>query len=361
MGLFGRRQESGGPSEDQVMRALSTVQEPELGRDLVTLGMIKNLVIQQGDVRFTIELTTPACPLKDQIEQQVRAALKTVQGVREVHIEWSSNVRSARAGIPDRTAVPGVRNIIAVASGKGGVGKSTVAVNLAVALAQSDARVGLLDADIYGPSAPLMTGVKDRPQINAQKKMLPLEAHGIKVMSVGYLVDESQPLVWRGPMVSSLLRQFLFEVAWGELDYLIVDLPPGTGDIQLTLVQSIPLSGAVIVTTPQDVALADAIKGVEMFRKLDAPILGIIENMSYFHCPHCGERSEIFSHGGAIEASKRLEVPFLGEIPLSLHIREGGDTGKPAVTSAESEAQADRFRAIARNLAARVSVEAFSR
>ncbi|GIV98482.1 MAG: iron-sulfur cluster carrier protein [Herpetosiphonaceae bacterium] len=361
-GLFGRRNDAQTPSEEQVMRALSTVKEPELGGDLVSRKMIKDLKIEDGVISLTIELTTPACPLKDQIESEVRAALQAIPNVEinDIRIEWTSNVRAVHGGLPNKSPIPGVSNVIAVASGKGGVGKSTVAVNLAVALAQDGARVGLLDADIYGPSAPLMLGVNDRPAVTPQKKIIPLEAHGIKVMSVGYLIDASQPLVWRGPMISSMLRQFLFDVDWGELDYLIVDLPPGTGDIQLTLVQACPLSGAVIVTTPQDVALADAIKGVEMFRKLDTPILGIVENMSYFCCPHCGERSDIFSHGGAVRASERLGVPFLGEVPLSLAIREGGDTGRPAVTSDSQDAQAEAFKKIARLMAGRLSVEAFA-
>jgi ATP-binding protein involved in chromosome partitioning len=353
MGFFSRR--DGEANKDAVMAALGTVQEPELGGDLVSRKMIKDLKIDGGTVAVTVELTTPACPLKDQIEDEVRAAVMEVRNVKEVHVEFTSNVK--RTGLFDKQGIPGVSHVIAVASGKGGVGKSTVAVNVAVALAQAGARVGLLDADVYGPSAPLMTGVKDGPSM-ADGKIVPLDAHGLKVISVGFMVPSDQPIIWRGPMISSLLRQFLYEVRWGELDYLVIDLPPGTGDIQLTLAQAMPLSGAVIVTTPQDVALADVIRGVEMFRKLNVPILGVIENMSYFCCPNCGTRSEIFSHGGGDRTSKRMDVPFLGEIPLSVRIREGGDAGKPAVESEDPEAYAEAFRSVARNLAGRVSVEA---
>ncbi len=356
MGLFNKRSDGPSPTQEALLAALATVQEPELGGNLVARKMIKELIVSGGDVRVVVDLTTPACPFKDKLEQDVRAAVSAVPGVENVAVEFAATVRSLN-GIPDKTSVPGVSHVLAVASGKGGVGKSTVAVNLAVALAQDGARVGLLDADIYGPSAPLMTGARGKPGLTEIQKIAPLEAHGIKIISVGYFVDDSQPLVWRGPMISSMLRQFLFEVDWGQLDYLVVDLPPGTGDIQLTLAQSIPLSGAVIVTTPQDVALADAVKGVEMFRKLNVPILGIIENMSYFVAPDTGKRYDIFGHGGAHSASQRLEVPFLGEIPLAMPIREGGDTGQPAVTQTDAEAHADAFRTVARNLAGRVSVE----
>lgn len=357
MNIFSRR--GSGVTEEAVLQALSTVQEPELGGDLVSRKMIKDLKINGGRVSFTVELTTPACPLKDQIESETRAAVSAVAGVQEITVEFSANVKQ-RPGLFDKTGIPGVTHVIAVASGKGGVGKSTVATNLAVALAQDGARVGMLDADVYGPSAPLMLNLKNQQPMVQDSKMVPLEAHGIKVISVGFMVPENQPLIFRGPIISSMLRQFLYEVHWGELDYLVVDLPPGTGDIQLTLAQAIPLSGSVIVTTPQDVALADVTRGIEMFKKLNVPILGLIENMSFFRCPHCGERSEIFSHGGAARASKQFDVPFLGEIPLSLAIREGGDIGQPAVTSAQPEAFAESFRDVARNLAGRVSVEAYA-
>ncbi len=353
MGIFSRR--DGDVNTNAVMAALGTVQEPELGGDLVSRKMIKDLKVNAGKVSVTVELTTPACPLKDQIEAEVRAAVMQVRNVVEVGVEFTSNVKP-RPGMFDKTGIPGVSHVLAVASGKGGVGKSTVAVNLAIALAEDGARVGLLDADVYGPSAPLMTGITTQPR-TVDGKLEPIEAHGLKVMSVGFMVAPDQPIIWRGPMVSSLLRQFLYEVRWGELDYLVIDLPPGTGDIQLTLAQALPLSGSVIVTTPQDVALADVVRGVEMFRKLSVPILGVIENMSYFCCPNCGTRAEIFAHGGGDRTSQRLKVPFLGEIPLSARIREGGDRGEPAVLSDAPEAYAEAFRGVARNLAGRISVE----
>jgi ATP-binding protein involved in chromosome partitioning len=344
-------------SEQQVLDVLRTVQEPELGGDLVSRKMIKQLLVEGSRVAVTVELTTPACPLKDQIEGEVVAAVQSV-GATDVAVEFTANVK-ARGGIPDKAAIPGVAHLLAVASGKGGVGKSTIAVNTAVALAQEGARVGLLDADVYGPSAPLMLGIKRMPSQH-EGKIVPLGAHGIKVMSVGFLIDDRQPVIWRGPMVSQLLRQFLFEVAWGELDYLVIDLPPGTGDIQLTLVQAAPLSGGLIVTTPQDVALADAIKGVEMFRKTNVPVLGIVENMSYFVAPDTGKRYNIFGHGGARTAAARLDIPFLGEVPLGMSIREGGDEGRPAVISDAPDAYAQAFRALAQKLAARISVEALA-
>jgi ATP-binding protein involved in chromosome partitioning len=357
MNIFGRR--NNGVSAESVLGALRTVQEPELGGNLVDRNMIKNLKVEGGVVSFTVELTTPACPLKDQIESEVRAAVAQVAGVESINVAFSANVKQ-RPGLFDKATIPGVAHVLAVASGKGGVGKSTVATNLAIALAQDGARVGLLDADVYGPSAPIMLNLKNQQPMVQDGKMVPLEAHGIKVISVGFMVPENQPLIFRGPIISSMLRQFLYDVLWEDLDYLVIDLPPGTGDIQLTLAQAIPLSGSVIVTTPQDVAMADVTRGIEMFKKLNVPILGLIENMSYFRCPHCGERSDIFSHGGAAAASKKFDVPFLGEIPLSLAIREGGDSGQPAVTSAQPEAYAQSFRDVARNLAGRISVEAYA-
>lgn len=355
MSWFGRRD---AVNEAAVMAALGTVQEPELGGDLVSRKMIKAVNIEGGSVTVHVELTTPACPLKDQIENEVRAAVKQVKHVVDVIVEFSANVKP-RGGLFDKASIPGVTHVLAVASGKGGVGKSTVAVNLAVALQQTGARVGLLDADVYGPSAPLMTGAEGQP-MPVDGKLEPLTAHGIKVISVGFMVPPDQPIIWRGPMVSSLLRQFLYDVRWGELDYLVIDLPPGTGDIQLTLAQALPLSGAVIVTTPQDVALADVVRGIEMFRKLNVPILGVIENMSYFIAPDTGKRYDIFGHGGGQRTSERMGVPFLGEIPLGQAIRTGGDVGQPAVTSDAPDAYAEVFRATARALAGRISVEALA-
>ena len=364
MGLFSRGN-GDKLSEQLVLQALGTVQEPELGGDLVSRKMIKDVQIAGDRVRFTVELTTPACPLKDQIKDECEAALERVANVPKEHvtIEFSSQVRT-RGGVLDKAAIPGVSHVIAVAAGKGGVGKSTVAVNLAVALARDGARVGLLDADIYGPSVPLMMGVKgQQPEAatspSGQPIMIPIEAYGIKLISVGFLVDDSQPVIWRGPMVSQLLRQFLYQVDWAPLDYLIIDMPPGTGDIALTLAQSLQnvgLTGAVTVTTPQNVATLDVLKSMEMFKKVNVPLLGIIENMAYFIAPDTGARYDIFGSGGAARLAEQIGIPLLGQIPLGISVREGGDSGRPAVISDMPDAYAEVFRNVARQLAARVSV-----
>ena len=346
-----------GVTSAQVMEALGPVKDPEIGRGLVELGMIKDVAIDGGSVLVHVELTTPACPLRGKIESDVRAAVAPLPGVSEVAVKFSSRVRASGSGMQDRTPLPGVKNTIAVASGKGGVGKSTVAVNLAIALAQDGASVGLLDADVYGPSIPIMMGTTQRPMMR-DGKIVPLDAYGVKIMSVGFLLDPDKALIWRGPLVSQLITQFLNEVDWGELDYLVIDLPPGTGDVQLTLVQRIPLSGAVIVTTPQDVALADAVKGLAMFQEVKATILGIIENMSFFICPKCGERSEIFGYGGGERTATQHGVPLLGRIPLEPSIRQGGDIGYPVVVSDPQSASAEAFRDAARQSAARLAVEA---
>lgn len=351
-----------------VRDALATVKDPEIGQPLTTLGMIKVLEVIDGTVRVTVELTTPACPLKGQIENEVRAAVLTVPGIDRVEVTLTARVRQGGI-LTGKPAMPGVKNIIAVASGKGGVGKSTVATNLAVALALDGAAVGLLDADVYGPSLPLMLalqgrqpGTKTRPPVEPTgqpaRVLVPLEAYGVKVMSIGFLVDPAKPVIWRGPMASQLIQQFINDVEWGELDYLLVDLPPGTGDIQLTLTQRLPLSGAVIVTTPQDVALADAVKGLQMFREVQVPILGIIENMSFFLCPHCGERTNVFGQGGGEWAATHHDVPLLGQIPLDAAIREGGDAGTPIVAADALSPQASALRAAAQRVAGRLSVEA---
>ncbi|MGB8645120.1 MAG: iron-sulfur cluster carrier protein ApbC [Anaerolineae bacterium] len=342
------------PNEQQILQALSHVQEPELHRDLVSLKMVKDVAIQKDTVNFTIVLTTPACPLRSQIESEAKAAVMALPGVSQVNIKWDSNVPMDQR-ISGRINVP-IRSTIAVASGKGGVGKSTVAVNLAVALAQAGARVGLMDADIYGPNIPIMMGVDGQRPMATDNKIIPLEAFGIKLMSMGFLVSPEQAMIWRGPMLHSAIRQFLSDVDWGELDYLVIDLPPGTGDAQLTLAQSVPLTGAIIVATPQDVALADVVRGVSMFQKLEVPVLGVVENMSYFLCPHCGDRTDIFDHGGAHEMANRMNVPFLGEIPLDTKIRLGGDTGLPVMVTEPDSPLGKAFRTAAENIAARVSV-----
>jgi ATP-binding protein involved in chromosome partitioning len=344
-------------TRERVLEALRPVQDPELHRSLVDLGMIKEVTIEGASVRVQVELTTPACPLRERIREDVERAVRALPGVRTVEVGFSSRVRPAGTGLPDRQPIPGVKNTIAVASGKGGVGKSTVAVNLAVALAQEGATVGLLDADVYGPSIPLMLGAEEQPGL-IDNKIIPGRAYGIAVMSVGYILDPEKALIWRGPLVSQLIRQFLSDVQWGDLDYLVIDLPPGTGDVQLTLVQTIPLSGAIIVTTPQDVALADAIKGLQMFREVKTPVLGIVENMSYFVCPHCGHVAEIFGSGGGERVANKYGVPLLGQIPIDPAVREGGDRGVPVVVGQPGSSTAQAFREAARQAAARLSVEA---
>jgi ATP-binding protein involved in chromosome partitioning len=336
------------------MAALSRVQEPELHRDLVSLNMIRDLEITGSTVHFTVMLTTPACPLKTQIEREARQAVLAVPGVEKVEIKLDATVPSD--GRTRGLLQLPIRNAIAVASGKGGVGKSTVAVNLAVGLAQCGARVGLLDADIYGPNVPTMMGVDRLPPID-DGKMIPAEAYGVKIMSIGFLVKPDQPLIWRGPMLHSAIRQFLTDVAWGELDYLIIDLPPGTGDAALSLAQSLPLSGAVIVTLPQQVSLDDARRGLEMFRQLDVNIFGVVENMSYLELPD-GTRMDIFGAGGGERLANESQTPFLGAIPMDPTVRQGGDAGKPVIVSHPDSVVAKALRQITNEVAARVSVAA---
>jgi len=340
-------------TEQQILGALGKVQEPELHRDLVSLNMIKDIQIQNDAVNFTVVLTTPACPLRGQIEAEAKAAVAKI-GAKQITIKWDSSVPSDKR-ISGKLNIP-VKSTIAVASGKGGVGKTTVSVNLAVALAQMGAKVGLMDADVYGPNIPIMMGVNEQPRSTPDQRIIPLEAYGVKLMSMGFLVSPEQAVIWRGPMLHSAIRQFLTDVDWGDLDYLVIDLPPGTGDVQITLTQSVPLTGGVVVATPQDVALADVIKGITMFQKLEVPVLGVIENMSYFLCPHCGERTDIFAHGGAQKMAAHYGAPFLGEIPLDTAIRIGGDTGKPITVAQPDSPYAKIFMDIARQVAAQVSV-----
>lgn len=343
-------------TKESVLAALSRVQEPELNRDLVSLNMIRGLDISADKVSFTIMLTTPACPLRSQIEKEARQAVMGLPGVKSVDIKWESDVPND-GRMRGLVNMP-IRNAVAVGSGKGGVGKSTVAVNIAVALAQSGARVGLLDADIYGPNVPTMLGV-DRLPPPKGKKLVPAEAYGIKMISMGLLVKPGQPLIWRGPMLNSAIRQFLGEVEWGELDYLIVDLPPGTGDAALSLAQALPLSGAIIVTLPQLVSIEDASRGLQMFRTLEVPILGVIENMSYLDLPD-GTRMDIFGSGGGEQLAQATDTPFLGKIPIEPAVREGGDSGRPIVVIQPDSAAAKALCKIAENLAARISVAALS-
>jgi len=342
------------PLEQAILEALRSVKDPDLHRDIVALNFVKNLRADQGKVSFTIELTTPACPVKKQMEEQARDAVLGVKGVQSVEITMSSSVTSGRSGSA-KQEVPGVKNIVAVGSGKGGVGKSTVTANLAIALAIAGAKVGLLDADIYGPNIPLMMGITGQPRA-INDKIQPLSNFGVKVMSMGFLADQDTPVIWRGPMLHNVIQQFVRQVNWGELDYLLVDLPPGTGDVQLSLTQTVPLMGAVVVTTPQDVALQDARKAIMMFRQVRVEILGIVENMSYFECPNCKTRTDIFNHGGGETTARKYDVPFLGEVPLTLGIREGGDRGSPIVLADPGSPAGSAFTRIAANVAAQVSI-----
>ena len=342
--------------ESAVLDALRQVQEPELGGDLISRNMVRDLRIDGSTVAFTIELTTPACPLKDEIEKDVRSKLDPI-GVTGIDITWGATVRRAAPAQPQQL-VPGVKNIIAVASGKGGVGKSTVSVNLAVALAQSGASVGLLDADITGPNIPLMLGVDGQPTASPDNKILPLERYGVKVISIQFFVPEGQPIVWRGPLVGGAIQQFLRDVDWGDLDYLVIDLPPGTSDAQLTLAQAVPISGTVLVTTPQEVALQDVSKALAMLRRMSVPVIGIVENMSAFVCPHCGELTEIFGRGGGERFAAEHDLEFLGAIPLDVTVRQGGDVGVPAVAQREPGPAARALSHLASIVAARMSVRA---
>jgi ATP-binding protein involved in chromosome partitioning len=363
-------------TQEQVLAALRTVPEPELGKDLVTLGMVKDISICGGGVKFTVELTTPACPLKKMIEDDCKRAVSKIPGVETITVNLTSNVRRGHG--EDKAAfAPGVKNFIAVGSGKGGVGKSTVAVNVAVGLAAAGARVGLLDADVYGPSVPLLTGNVMGPEEymekypptrgqllrpamhgeEAQHQILlqPIEKFGLKIMSLGFLVEAEKAVVWRGPMVHGAIQQLLRDVNWGELDYLVFDMPPGTGDVQLTLSQTVPLTGAVIVCTPQPVALADARKAFQMFETTRTPILGIVENMSYFQCKHCNEREEIFGSGGAKKAAEEWGIPYLGALPIDTTVRVGGDEGRPVMAFEGDPPIKKAFREVVERVAAEVS------
>jgi ATP-binding protein involved in chromosome partitioning len=343
-------------THDAVIEAMRTVQEPELGRDLIALDMVKNVVIDGTALSMTIELTTPACPLKDEIERTSNAALNAI-GATKIDITWGAMVRRSQPRQAEQL-VPGVKNIIAVASGKGGVGKSTVSVNLAVALAQAGASVGLLDGDITGPNIPLMLGLEGQPKASANNKITPLERYGVKAISIQFFVPEGQPIVWRGPLVGGAIQQFLRDVDWGDLDYLVIDLPPGTSDAQLTLAQAVPISGAVLVTTPQEVSLADVGKALAMFQRMSVPVIGLVENMTAFVCPHCTEVTEIFGRGGGERFAAAHDLPYLGGIPLDITVRQGGDVGVPAVAQREPGPAARAMTAIAQSVAARMSVRA---
>ena len=342
-----------------VLDALKVVQDPDLHRDIVSLGFIKNLTIVDGHVSFTIELTTPACPVKDQMQAQARAAVQQVPGVTGVDVTMGARVREAVGG-DARQPLEGVKNIIAVGAGKGGVGKTTLSVNLAIALARSGSRVGMIDGDIYGPNVPLMLGMKTQLATDGQK-IIPAEKFGLQVISMGFLTDDDAPIIWRGPMLHSALQQFFREVRWLDLDYLIIDMPPGTGDVALSLGQTVPVAGAVVVTTPQQVSLADSRRAVAMYKKLNIPTLGIIENMSYFVCPGCQKEADIFGTGGGESMAGDLEVPFLGRIPLYQPIREGGDNGVPLMIADPDAPAARAITAAAEQLAAQISIKSYTR
>ena len=344
----------------QVLDALRPIIDPDFGKSIVDLGFVKNLRIEGGQVAFAIELTTPACPVKAEFEKAARERVAALPGVERVDVTMTADTRGRAGSAAGGEVLPGVKNTIAVASGKGGVGKSTTAVNLALALRESGASVGIMDADVYGPSLPLLLGVDARPETierEGRKWIVPLESHGLRVMSMGFFVTESSPVIWRGPMVHGLIRQFLADVDWGELDYLVIDLPPGTGDAALTLTQQAPLSGAVIVTTANNLSVIDARKGLKMFEKVDVPVLGIVENMSYFVPPDLPDRKyHIFGEGGGRRVADELGVDFLGEVPIDPGVVEGGDAGRPVVAHAPETPAAKALREIAGAVASRLAV-----
>lgn len=342
-------------TEEIVLNALRAVKDPDLHRDIVTLNMIRDVKICGGVIGFRFVLTTPACPVRDQLKGQAEAAVKAIPGVEAVEIKMDAEVPRAKGNVQNEIA--GIGNIIAVSSGKGGVGKSTVAVNLAVSLQQLGARVGILDTDVYGPNVPIMMGGHDTPLVKGNN-IIPPVYHGVKTMSIGLLNPGDKAVVWRGPMLHSAVQQFLRQVEWGELDYLVIDMPPGTGDVQLSLAQTTALAGAVLVTTPQEVALGDVRKAYSMFEQLNVHILGIVENMSYFEVPTNGERYYIFGNGGGEALAERYGVPFLGGVPIAINVREGGDLGIPVVIGDPDSAQAKAFKQIAQNVAAQVSIAA---
>ncbi|MBA2334619.1 MAG: Mrp/NBP35 family ATP-binding protein [Pyrinomonadaceae bacterium] len=344
-------------SEQIILDSLKQIIDPDLRKDIVMLGFIRDLVIAGGDVSFRIVLTTPACPVKEEMETQAREIVSNLPGVNSVNVIMDAEVPQGR-GVSNNIAIPGVKNIIAVSSGKGGVGKSTVAVNLAVSLAQDGAKVGIMDADVYGPNIPIMLGTGyDQPEV-LDGKLIPIEAHGVKMISMAVLVPPDKPMILRGPMLHGVVRQFLTDVNWGELDYLIVDMPPGTGDVQLSLAQLVPVQGAVLVTTPQEVSLSDVRRAVKMFETVNIPVLGVIENMSYFIAPDTGNRYEIFGTGGGQKLCDEYGLNFLGEVPLGMEVREGGDKGVPVVVSAPESPQSQAFHKVAEEVARQISIEA---
>jgi ATP-binding protein involved in chromosome partitioning len=346
-------------TEERILDALRGVQDPEIHRDIVSLGMVKNLTVDHGQVTFTVELTTPACPLRETIEHDCKQALAQVPGVNGLAISFGAQVRGSKAGAGQTDLLPTVKNVVLVAAGKGGVGKSTVAANLAVALKMHGAATGLLDADIYGPSVPIIMGVKGEPrkiEVDGGYKIEPTMAHGVPVMSIGFFLDPDQAVIWRGPMLGKALHQLMADVHWGNLDYLVVDMPPGTGDVQITFSQQLKVSGALLVATPQLVALADVVRAKSMFDKVMIPIVGIVENMSYFICDGCGKEHDIFSRGGVQRAAQRYQIPYLGEIPITPALREGGDNGVPILIQDPKSPVSKIFLEIAAKLAGQLSI-----
>jgi ATP-binding protein involved in chromosome partitioning len=346
--------------QQTVLEALRVVRDPDLNQDIVALGFIKDLSIDHGRVAFTIELTTPACPVKDLMQDQARTAVSRLPGVSHVDVKMSARVREGSVGDGARQPLVGVKNVIAVGAGKGGVGKTTVAVNLAIALAKCGSKVGIIDGDIYGPNVPIMLGMKTQLVTDGQK-IVPAEKFGLQVISMGFLTQDDAPIIWRGPMLHGALQQFFREVKWIDLDYLIVDMPPGTGDVALSLSQTVPVAGAIVVTTPQQVSLADSRRAVAMYKKLNIPPLGVIENMSYFSCPNCSHEADIFGHGGGEKMAAELNVPFLGRVPLYQPIREGSDSGVPLMISDPNSTAAKAIMAAAERAAAQVSIASYAK
>ena len=343
---------------DAVLNALRVVLDPDLRKDIVSLGFVKDLAIAEGRASFTIELTTPACPAKDQMRDQAAAAVRAVPGVSDVKVQLTARVRAASAPETGRPPLPGVKNVIAVGAGKGGVGKTTVSVNLALALARCGSRVGILDGDMYGPNVPIMLGLTNTQLGTDGQRIVPAEKYGIQIVSIGFLTSDDSPVIWRGPMLHQAIQQFFREVAWRDLDYLIIDMPPGTGDVALSLSQTVPVVGSVVVTTPQQVSLADSRRAVRMYQKLNIPTLGIVENMSYYACPNCHHETDIFGHGGGEGLATDMSVPFLGRLPVYQPIREGGDTGVPLVVAEPASDAARAFLTVAERTAAQVSIAA---
>jgi len=346
------------PDRDAILAALSAVQDPDLHRDIVALGFVKDVAVEGSRVSFTLELTTPACPVRDRLRDEAAAAVRALPGVDDVTVRMTAKVQSVTQPETGQPPLPGVKNVIAVGAGKGGVGKSTVAVNLALALARTGSQVGILDGDVYGPNVPMMLGLRGARLETDGKQIIPAEAHGLQVVSIGFLTEDDAPIVWRGPMLHGAVRQFFQDVAWHDLDYLIVDMPPGTGDVALSLSQTVPVVGAVVVTTPQEVSLSDSRRAVRMYEKLNVETLGIVENMSYYTCTNCHYESDIFGHGGGEGLAKDMNVPFLGRLPLYQPIREGGDSGKPVLLAEPRSEAAAAFIKVAERVASRVSIAA---